>query len=336
MAILAAGGSAGCAQSAEPQTCTISSTLVNSCGPWLGAYASQYPQVSSDFETQITYHEQRVGRQMSIVHQYHALGNVTLSSDEVYFIDRANTYMLINWKPADPWVNGAGGDSTVNAQIDEMASSIKAVSPHKVFLSLYHEPENNVSVNNAGLTCALANGASSGSEADYVNMWHNVRTRFNNDGVTNVVWVMIYQGYEKFDPCMTNALWPGNSYVDWVAWDPYDTTANAGWDTTTSYFYNILNSLSNSTYNYKSKPWMLAEYGIGGNLAQSEAYQYYADAKTALDANTYPALKAYVVFDAIGTLYSQVEYGGDPTVFLDTTEQTDYNKLADDSKFIVP
>ncbi len=323
-----------CAQE-KPQACTISSILVNSCGPWLGAYANQYPQTSSDFESQILYHEQRVGRQMSIVHNYHPVGDVSLSSEEVYFIDRANTYMLINWKPADPWINGAGGDSTVNAQIDEMAASIKSVSPHKVFLAIYHEPENNVSKNNPGLNCTLKSGASSGSEADYVNMWHNVRTRFNNDGVTNVVWVMIYQGYSKFDPCMTNALWPGNTYVDWVAWDPYDTTG-VGWINTTNFFYNTLESLSNSTYNYKSKPWMLGEFGIGGNLSQADAYQFYADGKTALDNNTYPYIHAYVVFDAIGTLYNQVEYGGDPNVFLDPTEQADYNKLANDSKFVLP
>jgi len=317
------------------QTCTVSSTLVNSCGPWLGAYASQYPAATSNLEAQVEYHEQRVGRQMSIVHDYNPVGDVTISSYDQYFYNRANTYLFLNWKPADPWVNGTGCSSNActatNAQIDQMATSIKALGTKKMFLALYHEPENNVSVNDAGLSCTLKAGASSGFEADYVNMWKNVRSRFDADGVTNVVWVMVYQGYSKFDPCMTNALWPGNANVDWVAWDPYDTTG-VGWVDTTNFFYNTLVSLSDDEHSYMGRPWMLAEFGVGGNLPQSDAYSYYAAEKTALDNNTYPNIHAYIVFDAIGTLYNQVQYGGDPTVVLDPQEQTDYNLFANDSK----
>lgn len=317
-------------------SCTVSWNLVNSCGPWLGAWANDYPQTGADFESQILYHEQRLGRQMSIVHSYHPLGTYSLSSEDLYFIDRPNTYLLANWNPANPWIEGAGGNSTVNAQIDEMAASIKRVSPKKIFLALVQEPETDISKNNPGLTCTLNQGKDSGSEADYVNMWHNVRKRFDNAGVNNVIWVIIYQGGSKFDPCMTDALYPGNSYVDWVAWDPYDATGS--WWTSVHSFYDTLISLSNSTYNYASKPWMISEFGEDGSAGQSKAYSYYAGAKSALDNNTFHRIHAYVVYDSIGSLYTQTEYGGSSSsnLFLDPTEQVDYNNFANDSKFVKP
>jgi hypothetical protein len=185
------------------------------------------------------------------------------------------------------------------------------------------------------LNCALSGSGTSGTESDYVNMWHNVRARFDVLNVTNVVWVMIYQGDSKFN-CMTNALWPGNTYVNWVAWDQYDT--GAGWVSDISSFYNNLTTLTDSAHNYTAKPWMLAEFGIHGARSQTEAYQYYADAKTALDNNTFPNIKGYIVWDSTGAAFNQVGYGGpgpasDPTkYFLDPTEQTDYNTFANDTK----
>jgi beta-mannanase len=163
-------------------------------------------------------------------------------------------------------------------------------------------------------------------------MWHNVRQRFDNIGVTNVVWVMVYEAILKYDPCMTKALWPGDSYVDWVAWDPYDS--GTGWNDTISFFYNQLTTLTDATHSFTAKPWMLSEHGIYGKRPQSEAYAYYDDAKTALDNGTYSRIKAYVVFDAIGSLYTQIDYGGDGSaghpVVQDDVEQTHYKTFAND------
>lgn len=321
--------------SAVAQDCHIGSFLVNSCGPWIGTAANNYPQAPSDMESQIIYHEQRVGRQMGIVHAYNSVGENTLSTDELYFINRSNTHLLLNWKPASKWADASGGNASVNAGIDQMANSILGVAPKKVMLSVFHEPQNDVSANNSGLNCALSGSGTAGTEADYVNMWHNVRSRFDALGVTNVVWVMIYQGDSKYN-CMTNALWPGNSYVTWVAWDQYDS--GAGWNSDISSFYNNLVSMTDASHNYTAKPWMLAEFGIHGARPQSEAYQYYVDAKTAVDNNTFPNIKAYIVWDSTGAAFNQVGYTGPGPVsnpsnyFLDPTEQSDYNAFANDTK----
>src|SRR5450631_1521655 len=101
-------------------SCAVSPILVNSCRPWLGATAKNYPQAASDVQSQILYHEQRIGRQLDIVHTYHGVGDNSLSSTDVHFATRPNTILLTNWKPASNWAAIA----SQNAGIDEMAASI--------------------------------------------------------------------------------------------------------------------------------------------------------------------------------------------------------------------
>ena len=108
-----------------------------------------------------------------------------------------------------------------------MAASIKALGTTKIMLTLYHEPESDISPGGAPSCPTLTLNGTSGSTADYVNMWHNVRERFDALGVTNVVWVMNYIGLRRRGTASTKDLWPGNDYVDWVMWDPYPK--NASW-----------------------------------------------------------------------------------------------------------
>ena len=107
-------------------------------------------------------------------------------------------------------------------------------------------------------------------------MWHNVRARFDALGITNVVWVMNFMGYEGWN-CVENAVWPGNDFVDWVMWDPYPR--NATWAYHVGGFYNWLTTHSDAEHNYLSKPWGLAEFGNNGT-SQANVYQMYDDAQT--------------------------------------------------------
>src|SRR5689334_21879862 len=160
---------------ASAATCEPSAELVNPCRPWLGASAGNYPDVATTLRSQIQAHEQRIGRPVDIVHSYHSPGALSLTADELYFISRANTYAFINWKPADKWVDAAGGNATVNSRIDAAVAKIAALTPHRVFMTLHHEPENDVS---SGNCTTNAPGAAYGSPTDYRTMWRNVETRF--------------------------------------------------------------------------------------------------------------------------------------------------------------
>jgi hypothetical protein len=180
-------------------SCTVSSILVNSCRPWLGVAAANYPQVAGDTKSQILYHEQRIGRQVDLVHTYHAVGSNTLSATDVYFANRTDTYLFTNWKPVRYWADANVDNATTNAGVDKMAASIKALGSKQIFMTLNHEPENDTS---GGGTCSSYKG-NSGTTDQYRAMWRYVEDRFRQDGVTNVVWVMAYMNYAPWD-CVVN------------------------------------------------------------------------------------------------------------------------------------
>ena len=205
---------------AEPE-CTISAKLVNSCRPWLGAESGN-SGVGSGFRTRMLEHEARIGRQVDIVHAYNGPGAV-LTSDMVTMAKRPATIALSTGSRRDTWANVDGRNATVNTQIDAMARSIKALDTTKMMLTIYHEPESNIIAGGSPSCPTQSLKGSSGSTADYVNMWHNVRDRFDALGVHNVVWVMNYMGYVTWH-CLTKDIWPGNDYVDWVMWIPTLTT----------------------------------------------------------------------------------------------------------------
>ncbi|MBC7581700.1 hypothetical protein H7097_02420 [Aeromicrobium sp.] len=326
---LASGGSA--IKFGSGSGCTVSATLVNSCRPWLGAAVGSYAEVPSDTVSQFTYHEQRIGRKLDIVHSYHGVGSNTLSTADKTFINRANTMLMTNWKPASSWSTASGGNATVNAAIDQMAASIKSAAPNKVMLSVFHEPENDVSPGGSS-TCgsSVTYKGSSGTTTDYVNMWHNVRSRFEAAGVTNVVWVMNYMGFNTWK-CMVKDLWPGNNYVDWLVWDPYVTSNTDSYSASINNFYSYLTTSSDASHDFASKPWGLNEWGVFPGVDQPHAYTAYDNAKAALDSNTFPKLKMFNIFDIVNIDNFQVNYTA--AGIRDDTEQSHYSIFANDPRF---
>lgn len=275
--------------------CDVSATLVNPCRPWLGASAGKYPGVATSLRAQIQAHEQRIGRPVDIVHSYHPPGSLPLTADEQYFAARPNTYLFLNWKPASRWADAAGGNATVNGQIDQVAARIAALAPRRVFMTLHHEPENDVS---AGNCTTNAPGAAAGSPTDYRNMWRNVEARFDARGATNVVWVMDYMNYPRWD-CLVPLLYPGNDLVDWVMFNAYGGASTPNFTANTRRFYDLLATTSDAAHNYASKPWGIVEWNIR-NATQAQGDAYYQQARAALDAGLFPRLKAYMVFDNVG------------------------------------
>jgi fibronectin type 3 domain-containing protein len=312
------------AAAAGDPPCTISATLVNSCRPWLGAAAGGYPGTSG-FKNRILEQEARIGRQDDIVHDYLGQGSV-LSADDISLAQRPGTIALVNWKAADVWSNANGTNATVNAQIDRMAASVKSLGSTKIMLAIFHEPENDISAGGDPACPTVSFGGHSGSVSDYVDMWHNVRARFDAAGVTNVVWVMNYMGWKTWN-CVVPHMWPGNDYVDWVTWDPYPKTAT--WTAFVNLFYNYLSTHSDATHDYLSKPWGLSEFGYVGS-SQTAAYAMYDEARRDMTTGYYSRLKAYVVWDykASGTHDDRVRY--DENAVVDQVEQDHFNAWAND------
>jgi Fibronectin type III domain. len=276
--------------------CEVSDKLVNPCRPWLGASANKYPQVTKGLRAQTEYHEQRIGKQLDIVHAYNAVNTTGLTADEQYFATRPSTILFLNWKPVDLWAKADGSNATVNANIDANAASIKALGDTKIFLTLNHEPENEVTGAVAG--CSISGVGTAGTPDNYRAMWRNVRARFDALGVTNVVWAMVYMSQPSFG-CMMDDLYPGNDLVDWIFFDNYGSGLLPSFEQNVGRMYDLLRNTSDAEHDFLSKPWGIAEWNINkGQVTQQQSYDYYDEATAELAANRFPRLKAYLVFDS--------------------------------------
>lgn len=280
--------------------CAPTDLLVNPCRPWLGAAANTYSTAPiGNYELQVQEHEKVIGRQIEIAHTYNSVGKNTLNSDDHFFINRPNTLLYKNWKPASKWADADGSNSTVNAGIDKMADSIKSYAPKKIFLTIHHEPENDVSSGASG--CSVYKG-NVGTPAQYRAMWQNVRKRFDARGATNVVWAMNYQNYAPFN-CMVDDLYPGNNLVDWIMFNAYGY-GNSGTflraEANIRRFHDLMAANQSSSMDVNAKPWGIIEWNIH-DMSSANAQQYYVDMKDIANQKTFPKVKAYIVYDAIGT-----------------------------------
>ena len=287
-----------------PRPCAVSATLVNSCRPWLGAAAGGNPGASSNKITQFQYLERLIDHHLDVFRDYdpapgpHSKAPLPLNSTELAALKLPDTYLDVNWKPAANWAEADGGDAAVNARIKQVADNIKAVSPHKIFLTVWWEPQQYVS---GGSNCPGLHG-SSGTPAQYKQMWRNVEDIFRAQGVTNVVWTMDYMGSHPSEYCLVPQLWPGNSLVDWVLYDSYDhdnPKDGTNWSDTVGRFYHVLQQDSSPGVDFDAKPWGLGEFGTCQTPSTANSHQYFLQAKQSIDSNDYPNLKMYLMF-AIG------------------------------------
>jgi hypothetical protein len=277
-----------------PNNCALSALLVPSCGVLLGGYLTSFGG-AGNVDTALNDFDSDSGSQVSVDHDYLRPGQ-TLSAGDVAAAQTPNKLLLVNWKPTNTWADGDGSDAGVNAQIDAMANSVKALGNTKIFLTIFHEPENDVSGGATGCPSTVYKG-SAGTPADYRAMWANVEARFAALNVTNVVWTMNYMGYGGWQ-CMVDDLWPGNSLVDWILWDPYSSD-NLTYSQTVKTFYNELTTMSDASHNYLSKPWGLGEFGDRSTSTANQD-QFFSTVAQSLNSNEYPKLKLLTLFDAQG------------------------------------
>ncbi len=329
--VVGIGGYALLKGSHAATTCTPDALLVNPCRPWQGTSPNSYPVATGGLKTRITEYETRTGSQVDFAHDF-SKAPATLTPDELYYINRPNTYLLLNYKPSTDWASADGSNQTVNNNIIAMAKSIKAVAPKKILFALWHEPNNDVSGGAAGCPSTFAYVGTTGTPAQYRAMWANVRQQFTNQGVTNVDWGIIYMSGPQW-ACMQKELWPGNNLVDWVMWDHYYSD-NETFKSGTDYFYNWLTTNSDATHDFTNHPWGIGEWGSWAKT-QSKTYQQYVDGGNALKANTYPRIKLWTVWDSIGSHDSRTQY--DFNGLKDQTEQDSFNtNWAQNSAFVNP
>jgi len=263
IAIVLAGGMAAAGAGllggrASGDQCTVSATLVPSCGAWWGMYLpvdddGQLPHAVQSEEAYL-------GRPLDIVERYH---DMSISANGV-FPDRAekqiagDRYILFSWA-ADVWSKhilykwSTIAAGALDRSVIEPEAQRIAAFHHTVFLSFSAEADGDV--------------PEQGTPAQFVAAWRHIHAVFARMGVHNVVWVWTTEGYLPHEQTIA-AMYPGNAYVDWIGYDPYNyfSCHRTDWQTfaqTVQPFYRWLTAQP-----FAAKPVMLAEFGSAADAKQ--------------------------------------------------------------------
>jgi hypothetical protein len=276
--------------------CTVSVKLVSSCGIWWGAAAS--PLNGETWDQALVNFESTQGRLSDVLHYYHVGATLFPTAAELNRARQGGTNRILmeNWKPEQgrSWAQVAAGDPVVDAAIDNEAAYLKAHFVSKFFLSIHHEPEDEVKP-----------AAGSGyTAADYAAMNRHVVERLRADGVTNAVFVMDYMGSAKWgSQSWFDALYPGDDVVDWIAEDPYSVGTATPWRTD---FAGMVNRRDGSawpgfytwaTTSHPGKPIMLAEWGVTEDPQDGAAKTSFFDGQPSIQ-RSFPAIKAILYWNA--------------------------------------
>jgi hypothetical protein len=188
--------------------------------------------------------ESQMGRKFDIVHVYHQWSQAFPTADE-RALAAEGRMLLINWKSPGSWPAVANGSQ--DAQITATANRLKSFG-RKTFLAFHHEPENDI--------------PGAGQPADYAKAFRRVVDIFNRVGADNVLFVWNMMGYVGGNADIYPTLYPGDQYVDWIAYDPYNW-----YGCKTGQKYRSFAQITKPFYDWTAahapgKPLMLAEYGL--------------------------------------------------------------------------
>ena len=265
----------------------MTSYLVPKCGIWWGAHSSMGWQAF----------EQMIGREIAIVHDYTGWTNsfpdpndkLAAAGGRILYMDwEAKNYS--NGQPAATWAQIANGSQ--DAVIKKEALELKAFGK-PMMLTFQSEPEGKASL-------------AYGTGANYVAAWRHIHNVFADEGVTNVVWVWDVTGDTADHRSQYPSYYPGDAYVDWIMWDPYNwyncRTRAETWQTlgdkvSAMYDWLTANSGKPGNGNYLSKPWGLAEYGTVEGPSSASKAQWFESEVTETESQ-FPRLKALIYFDS--------------------------------------
>ncbi|MEO3863652.1 glycosyl hydrolase [Acrocarpospora sp. B8E8] len=268
-------------------TCVVTDKLIPTCGAWWGIAPDVFTGTRPAHAVERA--EQRMGRPADIVHVYHR-GEELFPTAEERELAAGRRLLLINWKPSRTrtWAQIARG--AVDSRIDALAEHITRTFPGRFFLTIHHEPENDV------------NSRRGMSAQDYAAMYRHVVSRLRDRGVRNAVTVMTYMGAPNWaTKPWFDRLYPGDDVVDWIGLDPYADGRVSDFATlvdktrpdhpTWPGFYRWTQS------RFPGKPIMVSEWGaFERKYAPRFKSDFYASVR--LQIRNYPQIKALVYFDS--------------------------------------
>lgn len=261
--------------------CKISAELGPSCGTYWGAHSIRGWQTF----------EGMVGRKLAIVHDY-SLWTQSFPNRLELAAAHQGSVLFVDWSLHGSdltWAQIAAG--AANKRINAEAAAVKAFG-HPIMVSFESEMDQ-------------PRFSVYGTPSQFVAAFRHIHKMFAADGAHNVIWVWNVTG-DIAHAAQFSKLYPGNAYVDWIMWDPYNwygckggakTWRSFGQAVEPMYEWLTASSGRRGNGNYLSKPWGLGEFGtVEGPRPNSKAL-WFKNSVTQVKKN-FPRLRALIYLDA--------------------------------------
>jgi hypothetical protein len=289
LAISGSNANGASTDAAETRQCTQNEILVPNCGVLWGVYT---PPEGNDLPATVTGIEEDIQRTFDIVHRYHDFSGEGRSGvfpdewEQELTADGERT-LLINWTtrqhnggPRAQWADVANGD--YDEEIIRPAARRAAEYGQPLFLAFDHEAEG-------------ARHPDQGDGPEYVRAYRHIYEIFQEEGADNVIWTWIQVGWIGHQHT-TPTFYPGDEYVDWIGYDPFNYYAcrDTEWRTPHVTFGRWYHWLQQNGFG--DKPIMLSEYGTVADPEDAGAQaEWYRNLVPAL--RRYPEIKAVAQFN---------------------------------------
>ncbi len=233
--------------------------------------------------------EAQLGRKLAINHRFFRWEDDWLSGIAGDTAD--GRIPLVSWEPFSATLDAiiAGGEDDL---IDSRAAAAKS-SGVPIFMRWAHE------MNGDWYPWGGANNGGAGAGPQkYIAAWRHLHDRFQAAGARNVVWVWCFNVGSSPNEAWNepSAYYPGDSYVDWVAFDGYNWGTTQSWSTWRS-FSSFASAAYEQSVGY-GKPIMVPETGVTELGGDKPAW--IKDLQSTLKSS-FPLIKALVYFDTIDT-----------------------------------
>ncbi len=249
--------------------------------------------------------ESSIGRKLAIHLQYHLWSDPLIGPGERD--DAANGRIpLVSWSCSDRTSGVKDADVAAGIYDSAIAKRATAVAAfgHPIFLrykwemNLLHNPN----CADSAPDIVDFQGKPRYSPPEFIAAWDHIRTIFAANGANNVIWLFSPSG-NGIAPAQ---YYPGDSEVDWIGFDWYDSF-NLFFEPTYVQDFNPKTNRPVFTYHYlvqtfPTKPLMIAETGA----VQTEQPLYFPGDSTHLSADQalqqdFPNILAYVYWNSKGT-----------------------------------
>jgi len=271
----------------QPQGCSVSDKLVPSCGALMGVSIDPAGSRSvADLESQLK-------RKFDLVYEFHGIDKPLPARDEARMVAEGRI-LHVNIeakefkKPSKPeikWTQITAGE--FDDALREQATGLGALGK-PVMVTFDHEVDSPKRLGQRG------------TAEEFVAAWRHIHRLYAAAGARNIVWVWVVTGYED-NLASVASVYPGNEYVDWVSWDPYNVSGcKSGrvkpkqWKSfaeTVGPFYEWLQNEGARAGIDKDKPYILSEFGTVADPGDpTAAARWYAEIPAALEK--FPRIKA--------------------------------------------